>query len=261
MSRTGQEDIAGGPTSSPYRQSFSTNFLKRPALNAVAAAGLTNADASHADNTAIIVARAIANRDWEVVGTNMTTALCTFADGGGITITTAGADADNAILTPHLDTNQSSLAVTKWNTNDEPALFARIKTGANVTNAIIWIGFKLTNTPVVATDADQVYLRYEDDVNSGSFQAISTRGGTDTTTSASTGTAIAVSTTYDIAVWLDSNRIPHYRINGIPVAQADNTALDADTDLIPYIGVEADGAAAAKAITVRKVSLSKLDND
>ena len=96
------------------------SFLQRPALNAVVSAPLTDADATAAANDAIIVARAIANRNFEVLGTNMTTALCTFnATSAGIVLTTATADEDQAILAPHLDTDQSAWQVTKWGTENQ----------------------------------------------------------------------------------------------------------------------------------------------
>lgn len=84
-------------------------FSKRPALKAVnelAGAG--------ADSAATLLAFAIANKDFSVIGTNMTTALCTFVPnavgsvGGGINIQTAGADADQAILLPSLTTGMTA---------------------------------------------------------------------------------------------------------------------------------------------------------
>jgi len=105
---------------------------------------------------------------------------------------------------------------------------------------------KLTNTEVVATDNDQVFVRYEDDVNSGKFQAVWSIGGTDTTTD--TGVTAAVSTRYHIQVVIDASRIARFYLNGSLVATT--TALTNATDLIPYIGVAADGAAAAKSLRI-----------
>ena len=49
----------------------------------------------------------VSNESFEVLGTNMTDALSTrSATRASVTLTTAGADADQAILAPHLDTNQ-----------------------------------------------------------------------------------------------------------------------------------------------------------
>ena len=64
-------------------------FLQRPGLNA---------DIDAVSTTE--VQRAL-NRNWEALGTNMTTALCTFATtSAGVLATTAGADQDQAIITP-----------------------------------------------------------------------------------------------------------------------------------------------------------------
>lgn len=259
MSKTSQENAQGNPLLT-NRMSLTENFNKRPALNAVATAPFTDADATAAANDALVIGHGIANLDFEVLGTNMTTALCTFADGGGITLTTAGADADSGIVTPHLDTNQSAWAAVKWNTIDEIAMSVRIKTGANITDAIIIVGFKLTNTPVVITDANQIFLRYENDINGGKFQWVTSRADTDIVTD--TGLEVEVSTSYNIQIWTDAERIPHLVINDVVYAGSDNTALVTDIDLIPFIAVEADGAAAAKALTVRPgFTCSKIDND
>lgn len=220
-------------------------FTRKPGLNADIA------------NVAEAV-RMIANPDFEVLGTNMTSALSTFAAGGGITLTTAGADGDAAILTPHLDTNQTSWAATKWNTSDQILFETNIKTGASVTNTIIWAGFKLTNTNVVATDNDQVYVRFEDDIASGVLQLVTSASGVDTTTNLDL--TIAASTSYHLKIVVDADRNVALYVNGVQLARH-AAALTANIDLIPYIAVEADGAAAAKAITVRGLRCAKDQND
>lgn len=204
-------------------------------------------------NAAIAVST---NLDWEVLGTNMTTALATQADGGGVTLTTAGASADQAILLPHLDTKQSSWTSTKWNTLDRVVFETTIKTGASIAAAIIWAGLKLTNTPVVATDDNQVMFRYEAGVASGVFQFITSRAGTDTT--ANSDVTVAAATKYHLKITIDGNRVPRFFING--VLKYTGAALTTNIDLIPYIGVQAS-AVAAKAITVRGVRMSKDQND
>ena len=84
-------------------------FQRRPGLNAV---NIIDPDAN--DATALAVTQA-ANKDFETLGTNYTTALTTFAaTSAGILMTTATADQDQAILLPHLDTNQTSWSGTKW---------------------------------------------------------------------------------------------------------------------------------------------------
>ena len=227
--------LSGTATVKPgrYRRTWTAGQRGKPGLNA----DIQNA----AEST-----RMITDPDFEILGTNATTALVTFYVEGGLLLTTAGADGDQMILVPHLDANQSAWSQVTWGTDQEVVWEAFIQTTANITNAIIWAGLKLTNTEVVATDNDQVFVRYEDDVNSGKFQAVWSIGGTDTTTD--TGVTAAVSTRYHIQVVIDASRIARFYLNGSLVATT--TALTNATDLIPYIGVAADGAAAAKSLRI-----------
>lgn len=197
--------------------------------------------------------RMIADPDFELLGTNAVSGSSAFAAEGGITLTTAGADGDQVILVPHLDANQSAWTQVTWGTDRQVVWQTRIKTGANITNAVIWAGLKETNTSVTATDDDQVFFRYEDDVNSGNWQAVSSIGGTDD--AADAGVAVAVSTDYELIIAIGSDRTARMFINGALVETTG--ALTDATDLIPYIGVEADGAAAAKALTIRGQYISR----
>ena len=221
-------------------------FLQRPAINA-------NIDQAYT----VEVARA-ANRDWETLGTNATTALVTFADGGGINLATAGADEDQTIITPHLDTAQTAWTGTQWNTSDKVIFETNIKITGSVAAVIIWAGLKLTNDNVVATDAEQAFLRLENGVNDGNWQLITSDNGTDTTTNTD---VVGVSTTgmYHIKLVVNGDRDVTAFINGVLVARVE-AALGTDHDLIPFIGVEAS-TAAARAINVRGVRMSKDLND
>ena len=71
-------------------------FLQRPGLNAI---NIIDPDAN--DATALAVTQA-ANKNFETLGTNYTTALTTFsATQAGIVMTTATADQDQGIILPH----------------------------------------------------------------------------------------------------------------------------------------------------------------
>lgn len=236
------------------------NFEKRPALNAVI--DLPGSD-STSPTAAAFLAYNIANRDFEVLGTNMTTALCTFALGGGITMTTAGAADDQSILLPHLNTNQTAWSLAaQWNSAKSPRFETVLETGASITNYILWAGLKLTNTQVSATDDDQVFVRLEDDdaTYPGQFVIVHSRDGTDTVTP--TGITAAVSTQYKIVIDVDSDRkftvtINNKNINH-PASGATFPALVTGESLIPYIGIENDGGAgAAKAVTVRYLEMTR----
>lgn len=197
--------------------------------------------------------RMIADPYFEILGVNATSGSTAFGPEGGIVLTTAGADGDEVILLPHLDANQSAWAQTTWGTDQQTEWECHIKSGANITNAIIWAGLKLTNTEVTATDNDQVFFRYEDDVNTGKFQAIESIGGVDTATDSAV--TVAVSTSYHLKIAIDSARVARFYINGVLVRTS--SALTNATDLIPYIGVAADGAAAAKVLTVYGQAISR----
>lgn len=197
--------------------------------------------------------RMIADPDFELLGTSAASSCSSYDTGGGITLTTAGSSGDQVILVGHLDTNQSPWGTVLWPTSKSLVYEAVIKTGANVTATTIWAGLKLTNTPVVATDDDQVFVRYQDTQNSGKWQVISSIANTDTTTN-TTLTAVATSTVYRVRIVLASDRTAKVYINGTLVY---TTAALTSTNLIPYIGVQAD-TAAAKAITVRSQAISRL---
>ena len=254
------------------------SFLQRPALNAVVSAPLTDADATAAANDAIIVARAIANRNFEVLGTNMTTALCTFnATSAGIVLTTATADEDQAILAPHLDTDQSAWQVTKWGTENQVDWECSINPNA-IDNQKLWAGLELTNDQLVATDDDQAYFKFQTDAdNSETFtdftklHFIHSIAGTDYISQLPI--TVAANTIYHLRIQINSARQAAIFVNGIQynvTTTAGSTggtavttgttrtaALTDDVDLIPYIGIEA-GAAAAEAVDVHYQGISRV---
>ena len=211
--------------------------------------------------------RMIADPDFEVLGTNATTASVTYAAGGGVTLTTAGADGDAVILLPHLDTNQTGWTQFTWGTSKSVEWETEIATGASIASTVIWAGLKLTQVGTVATDDDQVYLRYQNGVTSGNWVVVSSIANTDTQTD--TGIAVAASTRYRIKIRIDSARKAYvYMSSGAsPATGADErvptwtllytTAALTSVNLIPYIGVSAQGAAAAKALTVYGEAISK----
>lgn len=189
--------------------------------------------------------RMVTDGDFEILGTNATSALCTYNAEGGITLTTAGASGDQMILAPHLDANQTPWTQTTWGTDKSATWECDISTGAAITAMILWAGLKLTNTPVVATDANQVFVRYEAGVNSGEFQVISSIADVDTTTD--TNIVVAVSTRYHIKIEIGADRTAKVWINGVLVLTT--AALTDAVDLIPYVGIQS-AAVAAKVVNV-----------
>jgi len=245
-------------------------FLQRPGLNA------------NIDQASTVEVQRALNRNWEALGTNMTTALCTFATtSAGILATTAGADQDQAIITPHLDTAATAWAGCLWGTENSVHFETSIMLPA-LDNQKVWAGLKLTNDQLVATDDDQAYFKYQTDAtNSEAFTDFSvwhfvhSIGGTDYITALPV--TVAANTPYHLKIEIDSDRKATIFINGVqynvantagstggttatavqPGVQVTKTAaLTDDVDFIPYVGIEA-GAAAAEAVNVHHVCMSR----
>lgn len=234
-----------GLNMAPDRVTLTEHFLKAPKANA------DILSATEATNE-------ICNRDFEVLGTNMTSALSTHYAEGGIVITTAGAGNDQAIVAPHLDTAESAWAQVTWGTDQLTRWEAVIQTAASVTAAKVWAGLKLTNTNAVATDNDQAYFLYDSAAGASPtlWHTVYSIGGTDTDAAVSTSVvaAVATSTTYHLVIDIDSSRIARFYINGNLAATS--TALTNTTDLIPYIGVM-DTGGAAKSVRIFKQQISR----
>ena len=274
---------SGGDSNRYYLNEF---FRQRPALNAVLTTNFDNADATNASNTTIRTAEKVANRNFELLGTNMTTALCTFEYNTGrigILLTTAGADNDQAIVAPHLDnggnkgTSQSAWNSTLWGTENqvvwECALFTKI-TADSVTNTSFWAGLKLTNTGAFATDDNQAYFLYAADDDQGTLTTnanlhfIYSIAGSDYITDL--GIAVAQNTIYRLRIEIDENRQISVYVNEVlyglnittTLATESDTgikslALTNDVDLIPYVGLQSL-ALATKKLTLCYEKISRL---
>ena len=240
-------------------------FLQRPGINA------------NIDQVSTVEVQRALNRNWEALGTNMTTALCTFAStSAGVLATTAGSDQDQAILTPHLDTAATAWAGTKWGTENEVHFETSIMLPA-LDNQKVWAGLKLTNDQLVATDDDQAYFKYQTDAtNSEAFtdftkwHFVHSIGGTDFISQLPI--TVATNTPYHLKITIDSDRKASIFVNGeqynitttsgstggtaVTKGTTPSGALTDDVDLIPYVGIEA-GAAAAEAVNVHYVCCSR----
>ena len=239
-------------------------FLQRPGLNA------------NIDQASTVEVQRALNRNWEALGTNMTTALCTFAGtSGGVKATTAGADQDQAILTPHLDTAATAWAGCLWGTENEVHWETSIQLPA-IDNQNVWAGLKLTNAPELATDDDQAYFQFLTDAdNSGQaftdftkLHFVHSVGGTDYISQLPI--TVAANTIYHLKIEIDSDRKAAIFVNGVQynvattagstggtavtavqpgVQAAKSNALTNDVDFIPYNGIEANAGAAEALIT------------
>ena len=251
-------------------------FSKKPGLNAVS---IIDPDA---DSASALAAYVIANRDFETLGTNYTTALTTFAaHQAGILMTTATADQDQGILLPHLDTNQTAWSGTKWGTENQVQWECSIQ-AAQTDNEKIWAGLKLTNDQLIATDDDQIFFKYATAATNGesltsttNWHVIHSIGGTDYISRLPI--SFAADTPYHLKIVIDSDRKATVFVNGIQYnltstsgstggtavtavqpgkAVVKSAALTNDVNLIPYIGIE-NGDAAAAVLNVHYTAISR----
>ena len=247
-------------------------FKQLPKLNAV---NIIDPDADDASALALHVS---ANKDFEVLGTNMTSALSTRnSTAAGIVLTTAGADQDQAILAPHLDSNQTAWTGTLWGTENQVSWECSLNTNA-IDNQKLWAGLKLTNDQLIATDANQAFFKFQTDAtNSEAFDDytllhfVHSIGGTDYISALPI--TVAANTNYHLKIKFDSDRKMSIFVNGqqynitstsgstggtaVTTGTTKSAAMTDDIDLIPYIGIEA-GAAAAEAVDVHYQCISRL---
>ena len=225
------------------------------------------------------------SRQFEILGTNHTSALATFSSTvAGMTITTAGADQDRMIVAPHLDTKQGAWSGVKWGTENQVHWECSIRTSSAIDNQWIWAGLKKTNVVELATDTEQAFFTFGTDAdNSGQafddftkLHFVHSIDGTDYISVLPI--TVAASTNYHLKVVFDSDRKVTIYVNGIQynvtstsgstggtavtavqpgTVATKSAAITDDVDLIPYIGIEAnDGAAAA--LDVQFTAISRL---
>jgi len=213
----------------------------------------------------------------------MTTALATFATtSAGILATTAGADQDQAIITPHLDTAATAWAGCLWGTENEVHWETSIMLPA-IDNQCVWAGLKLTNVPEVATDANQAYFTFLTDAdNSGQSMSDFTKlhfvhSIANTDYISQLPITVAANTPYHLKIEIDSDRKATIFVNGIQynitstsgstggtavtsvqpgTAATKSGALTDDVDFIPYNGIEAN-AGAAEALNTHYICMSR----
>jgi len=195
------------------------------------------------------------NLNFEILGTNAAEANVTFDTGrAGIKCATAGADNDQLIVLPHLDTNQTAWTGTPWGTENQVIWEAIITSGDDITTGVLyWAGLKLTSDPTVATDDDQVYFRFSTDDSDTNWELVYSIGDVDTT--ADSGIAVAADTQYKLRIELDSSRKAHFYINDTEVGIS--TALTNDINLIPYVGIQALSGT-AEFLILQRQSISRI---
>jgi hypothetical protein len=241
-----ENPISSKVDTNPERYELVENYAKKPGINA----DLVFDDA--ADSSTALEAYTIANRDFEVLGTNAVTASVTVSStDGALLMTTVGAAADQVIIGPHLDTGQTAWTNILWGTENQVIWEAVVRTGASVAGIILWAGLKLTDDQDIATDNDQAYFRF--DVGETVWECVQSVGGV-ADVETSTAVTVVADTNYSFRIEIDSARRPHFFINDNEVHIG--TALTNDVNLIPYVGVE--GVAAAKTFNLIKQKISRI---
>ena len=236
---------------SSKRYVLDENYPHVPGLNAdIAPASAPNASAAE---LALMMAK---NKCFEVLGTSAVSADITFATTvGAVELKTHGADNDQVIILPHLDTGQTAWSGVKWGTENETIWECVIKTSDVTTGVLIWAGLKLTNTPTVATDADQAYFRFSTDDSDTNWEIVNSVGGTDTTHDS--GVAVSASTVYYFRIEIDSDRKAHYFIDNKEVYVSG--AMTNDKDFIPYVGVQClDATPSSQYLYLVKQKISRI---
>ena len=181
------------------------------------------------------------NQNFEVLGSGGSADDVTFSTvTAGLKIETDGGGTNSVIILPHLASNQTSWTGTKWGTENQVTWECAIRTGSAITAQVIWAGLKLTNTATIATDDDQVFFRYSTTDSDTTWKVESSIGGSDTATDS--GVSVAVDTNYTFRIEIDSARRAHCYINDKRVYTT--AALTNDVDLIPYVGLLEQAAAA-----------------
>jgi len=255
----------GTPAKDARRAYLEEDFMQRPGINA------------NIDQVSTVEVQRALNRNWEALGTNMTTALCTFATtGAGVLVTTAGADQDQGILLPHLDTAATAWAGSLWGTENSVHFETSLQIPA-LDNQKVWTGLKLTNDQLVATDANQMFFKYQTDAtNSEVFSDYAkwhfVYSIADTDYISQLPITVAINTPYHFKIEVDSDRKAAIFVNGVQynvTTTAGSTggtavttgttktkALTDNIDLIPYVGIEA-GDGAAEAVNCHYVACSR----
>lgn len=216
-----------------------------------------------------------ANPNLFLTGVNMTSALSTFSPGGGVNLATAGANGDQAIVSPMILTgpiNATSIAGTTgapgatsspWLTSKSIRMRAVVSLGLIATTRFI-MGFKLTNSGATAlapvTDNNAAFFSFDtaSPVSATSWRCVTNVAAalTDVVASQrnSPDTLVQANTNYVLEIRIDG-RIPTFLINDNPVGSGPQIT-DAIT-LQPVIGVQGLGAA-APSFALRHLRISRL---
>lgn len=250
----GLDAALGGVVQTRERFVLIERFEQRPLLEAAIDPG-TATDPLQAEIDDIFMA----NRNFAVAGTNMTSALATHnVARGGIRLTTAGAESDQAILQPRSNPAGASRWLAGFSSDLQPVWRTQFRL-ASIALVSCKAALSLTNAHDLATDADQVGLwldttETESVVDNPNFQLITSINGTDV--AVDTGIVAAADTEYELEIKLRADRRAEVRLNGVLLGVTG--ALTTAKTLLPFTSIEALEAE-AKAIDIRYEAVSMLN--
>ena len=272
--------VSNGFVRNPNRYYLEEYFNQRPALNA---------QISTSEDAANTIIHNVANKNFEILGTNASKDDVTFSSTeAGIVLTTDGADNDQIIILPHTDTDQTAWNNINWGTGYQVEWECAIRTGSSIANVGIWAGLRSktgasqagvtgdTSNATYTEDNNQAMFLFatDDDLGTINTQAnlhfIYSIAGTDYITDL--GIALSASTTYKLRIVIDINRQVAVFVNGVqygltsaankPSTESTNTTLSTpltdDIDLIPYVGVQALVGSSAKTLTLCYEKISRV---
>ncbi len=178
--------------------------------------------------------REIADPMFEVLGTNMTSALCTHRAEGGVLLTTAGADNDQCFLLAHQDTSMSIWNKT-WDTTLGFEWSCLMKTGSAVTTVAYIIGMKSDRDEGV-NDADLAVFNFNTDDSDTTWGFVSQENNTGGTDS-DTGVTVTADTVYHLALRCGHDQVVRAYINDELVGS--QTFLGSGAELLePFMVVQ-----------------------
>ena len=238
---------------STQRVELEEYFKKLPAVNATL---VIDADA---DDAAALASYVRANKDFEVLGTDVASATIRFNTGGygGVDLVTHSSANDQVIVCPHTDANQTMWNASHFLTQKQVVWEGAIQSGSNRVDTSFWAGIKKTNDAAYATDDDQAYFLYSSDYTQGvlttnaNLHFIYSVGGTDYITDL--GVAVTADTVYRLRIEIDINRQVSVFVNDVQYGLVTSAKVGGDTQsvattkslamtngvpLFPFVGVE-----------------------
>ena len=264
--------VDNGFIRNPKRYYLEEYFLQKPGVKG-------DLELTNTYNEAKSEAAILANKNFEVAGTNMDTAGSTFdASIPGVKISTQGtADENQAIIQPHTVNNQSAWNQDYWSTDKELEWECAISIPSETTDIKVWAGLKLTNDQLIATDANQAFFKFQTDADhSETFTTFSNLHFiysiadddyvTDLGITVEAGTVyrlkIVINKTREVSVFVNEKQYgltqtPNVSGNTQSDANKKSLALTASIPLKPYIGIET-GTTTAKSLNVIYQKISRV---